>query len=105
VSINTHYTDTPITQITSFLTGNILMSTDFLTCEQKARYGKFTEELGSDQLTKYFWLDDQYRMIIFQLQSDSNHLGFAIQLETVRFLGTFLSEPKNVPNNVSLYVA
>jgi len=53
------YTDTPITQITSFLTGDVLMSADFLTCEQKARYGKFTEELGSDQLAKYFWLDDQ----------------------------------------------
>jgi len=81
------------------------MSADFLTFEQKARYGKFTEELGSDELAKYFLLDDQDRMIIFQLRSDSNRLGFAIQLGTVRFLGTFLSEPANVPDNVSVYMA
>ncbi len=81
------------------------MSADFLTSEQKARYGKFTEEPRAEQLAKYFWFDDQDRIIIFQLRSDSNRLGFAIQLGTVRFLGTFFSEPTNIPGNVSEYIA
>lgn len=65
------------------------MSVDFLTSEQKAQYGKFTEEPRAEQLAKYFWFDDRDRIIIFQLRSESNRLGFAIQLGTVRFLGTF----------------
>ncbi|MDM5188304.1 DUF4158 domain-containing protein [Bacillus sp. DX4.1] len=81
------------------------MPVEFLTREQKANYGKFSENPTPEQLNKYFWSDDQDRSIIFQMRGKHNQLGFAIQLGTVRFLGTFLSHPTDVPKNVSLYVS
>lgn len=81
------------------------MPVEFLTSEQEVKYGKFTERPTLEQLAKYFWFDDQDRMIIFKLRGDYNCLGFAIQLGTVRFLGTFLSNPMDIPANVCAYVA
>ncbi|PGR56526.1 Tn3 family transposase [Bacillus cereus] len=82
-----------------------MMPVEFLTQEQKANFGKFSESPTPEQLNKYFWFDDQDRSIISQMRGDHNQLGFAIQLGTVRFLGTFLSRPTDVPQNVSLYVS
>ena len=45
------------------------------------------------------------RSIILQMRSQNNQLGFAIQLGTVLFLGTFLSVPTDIPTSVSFYVA
>lgn len=81
------------------------MPVDFLTHEQEEKYCKFTEELSSEQLAKYFWLDDQDRLIIFRLRSAYNQLGFAIQLGTVRYLGAFLHDPTEISSYISRYVA
>lgn len=81
------------------------MPVEFLTHEQKENYGRFSEKPTPEQLNKYFWFDDRDRYIISQMRGSHNQLGFAIQLGTVRFLGTFLSRPINVPKNVSLYVS
>ncbi|WP_197260400.1 DUF4158 domain-containing protein, partial [Bacillus thuringiensis] len=82
-----------------------MMPVEFLTHEQKEKYGRFSEKPTPEQLNKYFWFDDRDRYIISQMRGSHNQLGFAIQLGTVRFLGTFLSRPINVPKNVSLYVS
>ncbi|KNY27684.1 Tn3 family transposase [Pseudobacteroides cellulosolvens] len=81
------------------------MPVEFLTHEQEVKYGKFSEDPSPEQLAKYFWFDDKDKNAIFNHRHDYNRLGFALQLGTVRFLGTFLSSPIKVPANVISYVS
>ena len=55
--------------------------------------------MSDAQLAEYFHAAADEEAIL-ERRMDHNRLGFAIQLGTVRFLGTFVADPAHVPRAV-----
>lgn len=81
------------------------MAVDFLTETQKSQYGQFYAEPNDVQLVRYFYLDATDLGYIAQRRGAQNKLGFALQITTVRFLGTFLTDMSQVPIGAQDFVA
>lgn len=76
------------------------MPVSFLSTTQRERYGRYPDTLSGEELARYFHLDDDDREWIATKRRDSHRLGYALQLTTARFLGTFLEDPAAVPGAV-----
>ncbi|WP_110520297.1 DUF4158 domain-containing protein [Herpetosiphon llansteffanensis] len=81
------------------------MPTAFLTEEQQAAYGDYTGDPDPTQLAKFFHLDEVDLQRVRRHNGSHHRLGFALQLGTVRFLGTFLANPIAVPPIVIDFMA
>ncbi|MEU5201162.1 DUF4158 domain-containing protein [Streptomyces scabiei] len=77
----------------------------FLTEQQRRGYGTFTQVPDDGQLAGYFRLDRDARRRAMACRGARSQLGYAVQLGTVRFLGTFLDNPEHAPAEVVAYVA
>ena len=76
------------------------MPVSFLSSAQRAKYACYPDNLPSDLITNHFFLDDQDRERIARKRGNANRLGYAIQLSTVRFLGTFINNLMDIPQAV-----
>jgi TnpA family transposase len=70
--------------------------------QEHTRFGRLP---ALAELERFFLLDDADHALVARRRGDHNRLGFALQLGTVRYLGTFLADPTDVPDLVVDYVA
>lgn len=73
------------------------MPVSFLSPAQRDNYARYPDSLSSDIAASLFFLDDQDLEWIAGKRGDFSRLGYALQLVTVRFLGTFITDFLTLP--------
>ena len=78
---------------------------EFLSDEEAAQFGRYNGPPSRSEMEKLFFLDDADKEEVAKRRGAHNRLGFALQLTTVRYLGTFLADPLDVPAEVVDYLS
>ena len=78
---------------------------EFLTDDELAAYGRYAGAPSQADLDRVFFLDDADRAVVDRRRGEHLKVGFALQMVTGRWLGTFLEEPLDVPGAVLDFVA
>ncbi len=81
------------------------MPVEFLTDDEAGAYGRYARDPSQADLERLFFLDDADRALVDLRRGEHMKAGFALQLVTVRWLGTFLENPLDVPGAVLDFVA
>jgi hypothetical protein len=81
------------------------MPAEFLTDDEAVAFGRYTGPPTRDELDRMFYLDDADLKLIARRRGGHMRLGFSLQLTTVRYLGTFLADPLDVPPLVTEHLA
>ncbi len=81
------------------------MPVEFLTDDEAAAYGRYAGSPSQADLERVFFLDDEDMDLVGQRRGEHMKVGFALQLVTARWLGTFLDDPLDVPAPVLEFVA
>jgi hypothetical protein len=81
------------------------MPVEFLTDDEAVAYGRYAGAPSQADLERVFFLDDDDRALVGRHRGEHMRAGFALRLVTVRWLGTFLEDPLDVPGNVLDFVA
>jgi TnpA family transposase len=69
------------------------MPVKILTSQQRQNYGRFAKELSPEQVAKHCYLTpSEISKVVARRPQPWQQLGYAMQLMTVRFLGTFLEQ-------------
>ena len=80
------------------------MPVEFLSDQQAARYGGYNAPPDDAQLERYFTVSDTDVETIRRKRKGVTRLGFAAQLTTLRFLGTFLETLSEIPENALAFL-
>jgi hypothetical protein len=81
------------------------MPVEFLSDDEAAAFGRYAGPPSRAELDRMFYLDDEDLRLTARRRGDHMRLGFSLQLTTVRYLGTFLVNPLDVPPLVTEYLA
>ncbi|MFF2652632.1 DUF4158 domain-containing protein [Streptomyces sp. NPDC058045] len=81
------------------------MAVEFLSDQQAAQYAAFNGAPSRAELERYSFLDDSDLEKVQAKRRAHNRLGFAVQLTSVRCLGRFMPDPRQVPAEVAEYLA
>ncbi|HHD7854504.1 TPA: Tn3 family transposase, partial [Enterococcus faecium] len=68
-------------------------------------FGIYLGEPSTEQLNQFFYLHEKDLELMETIRRPATRLGFALQLVSLRFLGTFILDLTNIPQNVLSYVA